>query len=773
MRKLARHGVLVAAFVGLAATCSSIQPQSHEAPVPPDRTGSEGHTDVVVSAGDQPRPEVEIIETVRLDLLDGHRRAEQLVSRGPFCDLGTPRQHRCTLGGFRSGWGDVGTEDEITFAVAKRRTVKLHFQLDEPRDSTLHVRLNPGRGSNIEVRAQGSSVGSVALTPNQWQQVAIPIPETQLRRGNNELTIGLRGSSRARFDWASLQPGLSPSPDIEWSPPSSGDDADDEIHLSEGTGLAFSFHAPPRGRVALTVVGGEQPVNLSIQALTDARRGESVLELASTEITPGERRSISAPLEVVEGHVVRLEIRCASRSARGSLRLVEAQIRQQVDESNDLPRDDIGTATNLVIILIDTLRPDHLTTYNPSTRVRSSFFESFAQSGVVFSAAQAQENWTKPSVATLLTSLYPSSHNAKSGEAVLPDEVEMLGEILQHHGFVTAAFIANGYVSGRFGFEQGWDDYRNYVREGIRNRADRVVDDTIEWLEKRPQGQPFFLYVHTIDPHVPYSPPRRFRELYDPDTYRGPIVASRTAQLLGDIKVGRLEPTARDRFRLEALYDGEITYHDEHFGRLVDALDQEGLLEETLIWVTSDHGEEFFDHGSVGHGHSLYQELLHVPLIASLPGTVPSGIHVAGDVGLIDVLPTSLDLLGLPAHPDAQGHSINGLIQGDDAPVDGASFSEFLGGGRAVRSHDDKLVIQGSTFRLFDLSTDPGEQQDLSIDRPITLGHMMSLLSTYIGETEGPDLHRAGGRRRPVHERQESPLDAETAAQLRALGYLE
>jgi arylsulfatase A-like enzyme len=238
-------------------------------------------------------------------------------------------------------------------------------------------------------------------------------------------------------------------------------------------------------------------------------------------------------------------------------------------------------------------------------------------------------------------------------------------------------------------------------------------------------------------------------------------VASRTAQLLADIKGGRLAANERDRTRLEALYDGEITYHDDHFARFVEALEQRGLLENTVLWVTSDHGEEFFDHGSVGHGHSLYQELLHVPLVAVAPGLAPGRIQA--DVGLVDVVPTSLELLGQEPLPTAQGRSRVPLLRGEPQGLYDAAFSEFLDGGRSARSRGLSLVLQGSAPpQLYDLATDPREQRNVAVERPIALRHMLALLSVHLGRVA----------RERVHRRREEAMDDETLQQLRALGYM-
>jgi arylsulfatase A-like enzyme len=160
----------------------------------------------------------------------------------------------------------------------------------------------------------------------------------------------------------------------------------------------------------------------------------------------------------------------------------------------------------VVVLVVDTLRADKLRPFNPATRVKTPSVDRFASEGVVFELAQSPENWTKPAVASILTGLHPQTHQQKTGDAALPGSAVLLSEHLKDNGFATGSFIANGYVSDRFGFDQGWDDYSNYIREGGSTEAKDVFDAAGNWIEAH-QEQRFFAYIQTIDPHVPYDPP--------------------------------------------------------------------------------------------------------------------------------------------------------------------------------------------------------------------------------------------------------------------------
>jgi arylsulfatase A-like enzyme len=423
---------------------------------------------------------------------------------------------------------------------------------------------------------------------------------------------------------------------------------------------------------------------------------------------------------------------------------------------------------NVIILLIDTLRADKLQPYNPKTRVQTPGLSRFLRSASVMLKARTQENWTKPSVATLLSSLMPWEHNTFTGDAKLPAAVETLPEMLRKRGYATGAFIANGYVSDKFGFEQGFGSYRNYVREGRRNVAQYVAADVLEWLDKRPKEKPFFLYVHTIDPHVPYMPPEHFLAKYDSAPYSGIVDFKGNNELLEKIKIGRIKLGERDKQRLTALYDGEISYHDVHFAAMMDGLDKRGLAEDTMVVITSDHGEEFWDHGSVGHGHSIYDELLHIPLIVRIPGVTEGKQAVNTDVGLVDVVPTVFDALSLPMPENLSGASFLPDLLGARADAPRTTVSGFMTAWRTLAVGRMKLVQKGEgRYMLYDVARDPGEQNDIAKGSPIAVRYTRGLLGlTLAGNTQS---HSNTPR---VHVEEKTTIDPQTEAQLRALGYV-
>ncbi|MCZ7681849.1 MAG: sulfatase [Sandaracinaceae bacterium] len=429
-------------------------------------------------------------------------------------------------------------------------------------------------------------------------------------------------------------------------------------------------------------------------------------------------------------------------------------------------------ADSAIVVLVDTLRATKLRTYEPRSRVQTPALDAFAEQAAVFEHAQSPENWTKPSVASILTSLTPATHNTKEDRSALPDSALMVSEVFQQAGFATASFIANGYVSDRFGFGQGWDHYTNYIRENRRTEAENVFDEALEWIEAH-RDERFFAYVHTIDPHVPYDPPDDLLRLYDPDEYSGPISPRRTGLQLGDVKLGRLTLTARDIRRLEALHDGEITYHDRHFARFVERLRELGLYDRIVFVVTADHGEEFNEHGSFGHGHSVYQELLHVPLMVRWHGVIEPR-RVAPTVSTLDVSPTILEATGVPIPEVFEGQSLLSTARGVLRPGPAVAFSDKLDDRRVATAAGYKLIVRGNlTWSFFHLRDDPGERAQIDDPgrHPIALRYLRGLMGQHLGAADRGDwLHAGTGTSRALPAA-DSVIDRQLCEQLRAIGY--
>ncbi|MFQ6104392.1 MAG: sulfatase, partial [Candidatus Glassbacteria bacterium] len=315
-----------------------------------------------------------------------------------------------------------------------------------------------------------------------------------------------------------------------------------------------------------------------------------------------------------------------------------------------------SSCPNVLLILIDTLRADHVGCYDQQSPTLTPNMDNFAEDAAIFMDVTSQSSWTKTSVASLMTSQYPSNHGVLAKEDILDSDIPILSSLLRESGILTAAFVGNPWIYPTFGFDRGFSYYFNdfyqlrrvffldkmYRREWLRRApypdGAKLLNFARQWIEDN-RGHPFFVYLHIMDVHDPYIPPPPFDRMYLPAEYK---------QLKrDDLKAKELEfrksesPSDSTHLPLvEALYDGGVSYTDSILGEFLDFLDDAGLKDSSLIIITSDHGEEFLEHNGTTHGKTLYEEVLKIPLIMSFPGIPSGGIIVDEPVTLIDVVPT-------------------------------------------------------------------------------------------------------------------------------------
>ncbi len=402
---------------------------------------------------------------------------------------------------------------------------------------------------------------------------------------------------------------------------------------------------------------------------------------------------------------------------------------------------------NLVLVSLDTLRGDFVGARYEG-RPLTPRLDARAREGASFRQALAPYPSTSASHTTLLTSTYPAQHKVLHAKYLLPASPPTLAEILAGHAFETAAFTENAMLTAESGFDRGFDDYfenRGLSMWDARGDVERTLDRGLAWI-RRHRDTKFFLFLHTYQVHSPYQPPPKH------DVFRSTP-----------------GPGEKPRFtRARDLYAGEVVYTDGILRRLFDTLERLGLDDDTIVVVTADHGDEFGEHGRIGHSRTVYDEVLRVPLIFWGPGRIPAGRVVDDQVSLVDIAPTLLELLELPAVDTLQGESlVPSLLRG--APVaDPVRFAE----GPAL-DHPDGRLFSARTSRykwigrehsvdpveIYALETDPREQNDLS-DDPELRARGRALLRRY------RELDTAV----PVDPR-ERPVDELTRDKLRALGY--
>ena len=349
-----------------------------------------------------------------------------------------------------------------------------------------------------------------------------------------------------------------------------------------------------------------------------------------------------------------------------------------------------------------------------------------ADGAVVFESVYAQDSWTKASIATMLTSLYPQIHGAVGWDDRLPSELVTLPELLRKHGYFTAAFVtASSVGSLGLNFEQGFDQFVAMTDDhhDSLTAVAEVMSKLEPWIDSS-RDKNFFLYVHLMDPHSPYFPVPPYDTMFDPG-YEGEVTGSTTGK-----NSFRLCSDARDIEHVVALYDGEIAYTDEFFGQFIDELEEHGVFDGTSIFLTSDHGEEFKEHGAWEHGHTLYEELIRIPLIIKLPHGDGKGRRIDTRVRHLDIAPTMLELAGVKPPESYQGKSLAPFIGGTSDMVCEYVFSEQNLNRdvlySVIRGKHKYILRTRPRFEqeLYDLETDPGETRNLVREQPAVAGDL-------------------------------------------------
>jgi arylsulfatase A-like enzyme len=301
---------------------------------------------------------------------------------------------------------------------------------------------------------------------------------------------------------------------------------------------------------------------------------------------------------------------------------------------------------NIILISLDTLRADHLHCYGYE-RKTSPFIDKLAENSVLFANCYSPTGKTLPSHMSMFTSLYPIHHHLlANGNYViqkLDESIPTMTEVLRKHNYFTGAFTGGAYVDAQYGFSKGFDFYYNDPSTYHRASVGHLYRQTKHWLEAN-RNKKFFLFLHTYQIHEPYFSPEPYNLMY--------LNKNTTWKSANLVEIFEPDPykvlTDDERKNLVALYDGEITYTDEHLIKpLVDLLKESGLYDRTLIVLTSDHGEEFYEHKGWRHGYSLYNEQLKVPLIMKFPGSEYGGKRITGNVSLVDLMPTILEYAGI------------------------------------------------------------------------------------------------------------------------------
>jgi arylsulfatase A-like enzyme/Flp pilus assembly protein TadD len=396
---------------------------------------------------------------------------------------------------------------------------------------------------------------------------------------------------------------------------------------------------------------------------------------------------------------------------------------------------------NYILITVDTLRADRIGCYG-FDKIETPYMDLFASRGVKFERCISSTPLTLPSHTSIMTGTQPTFHGVRdNGGFLVPQEITTLAELFKRKDYRTAAFVAAYVLDSKWGLNQGFDyyfdrfdlsRYKTISLGNVQRRGDEVIDEALRWLEDNKQHN-FFTWIHLYDPHTPYEPPSPYKELYP-----------------------------------QRPYLGEIAYADSQLGRLWQYLEENKLIENTILVFAADHGESLGEHREGTHGFFIYQEGVHVPLIFVTPFAKLQGLSRSSVVSLIDVMPSVLDMACIPPPPQVQGKSLVPLFFKENNPENSFAYSEtyyprFHYGWSELKGIQDsryKLII-APEVELYDLKNDPDEKENLASTHQEEVRRLQALADRYIKDTSENGFQLDYRR-----------MDEETRQKLAALGYI-
>jgi len=589
---------------------------------------------------------------------------------------------------------------------------------EQPAPTQITVRVNASDKQSLDVKVNGqkSEAGKkstrVALEPG-WQTVAIPVDAGRIVAGENTLafeTIG-RGKQKLAFSW--IRVGAT-HPSADQNPLASATfhpDAD-AIELADRASLTWYVTIPEGAHLVADVAG---PCAVEV----GARAGDA--NLVGGLLDADENR---VDLSSIAGKTVRLSL--TTRDCPRA-RIVHPRITLHGPEPVVLPPAD--PPRYVILWVMDALRADKIPIFTPGARAQTPTFDELAKSSVVFRQFYVQGNESQTSHSSFWTSLYPAVHGVRTAGPTENDQlsrkVPIIGDLMTEAGLFTTAITANGYVEPSAGYARGFKEFRNLMHEPGSKfvvLGEEIVNAVIKKIDKLKEN-PLFLFMGTIDTHAVWTARKPWIDIYSPPPYSGPFTERGDPVALG-FRPGSMGchklPSPKDIERLRAIYDSAVSYQDRELGRLVAQLKSWGIWDQTMLSVPANHGQEFFQGMSCGHGGSGRWSLIRVPLLIHDPSRFPGGTIVEEGAEGVDILPSILTSLGRPLFDTAQGAPLGPLAQGFGRGWVRPSYTSMYEYAHAMRIGRWKARVGTTGVAVVnDFIDDPLESKDFAATRPI------------------------------------------------------
>jgi arylsulfatase A-like enzyme len=631
----------------------------------------------------------------------------------------------------------VDAGEEKAAAVAGKEATLYVPSWRAGQEAVLRMRVhNPASAAQeVRVYAGKTKLGEVELEPG-WSVVGVPIAA---ERSTHELELRLRFSRTGKYGkntsggalaWAEVgAPGRDDTPRLSTA---GGQGA---LELGPGEGLAYYVWALPKSRLGMTIEG--EP-GCGVEATWSTAEGEEVkkVEAWTRALVEGRGASQRTDVDLSEvageaGALGRLEV-TALPGCAGGVKLTQAAIglpgaRPEMPTEWEPPK----------VILFwkaDALRADYLPFHEPGHGVEAPAFADVAARGAVFKLGFVEGNESRVSHASMFTGLFPKRHGVHP-KGKLKDKQLLLTEALQGAGYTTIGRASNGYVSKTYGYEQGWDAFSNDLKAKLAYKGEHLVRRALKDMKKH-EGKPMFVYVGSIDTHVTYRAHKGIIEKYHDGKYDGPYTRAITGMHFRKIWRGEYRPNDADKERAIALYKNEITYNDQAFAQMREGLKEMGLWEDTMVVITADHGDELWEHGKVGHGHNLFQELVHVPLVVSYPKLIPAGTEVWAGADVLDLYPTIMAAVRGERPEGLQGKNLleDAFKQRGDYPEPATSNDELKYYTQQLQHY--KIILRRGTHWFYDRAEDHYEKKSRAGAYPLAERWLLDSVSMHRGYRE-------------------------------------
>lgn len=718
-------------WIVVGAACGSSQPLDHTSPQPMASGDSSVAAPVVSLSVATPRADLgeraERVERAGYSLVDNRHAAHRRTGDRLILDAGDIGFARYTRAGIAVSQWSIGTTVDGARASIAERIAALDVPLAAA-PTQLAARVHGRARQTLTVRF-GTRTARAPLATDGWQTIAIAIaPPDGFAPGEHTITLESSGGKLA-YQWLAFaaQPITSDDDPRTLASFDSGQRA-----LSLARDSEFEWYATVPATAELVASDVAAGCRVEVVATTSDRPRQVLGSLTETV----RRVSLAAIADRAVG--LSLVARDCPRARIGNpeIRLAGAAVADPPPVAKP-PR-------YVVLWIMDALRADKLPPFQPGARAHTPTLSELAKTGIVYRQYYVQGNESQVSHSTMWTGVYPAVHNVRivgkpGGVGGIPKKFAVLAEAVRGAGFRTEAVTANGFINDCCGYARGFDKYRNMMREAnVINGlifGEKIVAPALARLDTN-RANPVYLYIGTVDTHGPWVARKPWIDIYSPPPYNGPFVLAGTADGLGirpDSMGCHIIPKPPDIERMRAIYDSAISYQDQLVGNAIAKLKEWGIWDQTMLIITADHGEEWFEDGRCNHGGSQRDSLVRVPMLVHYPAGLPSGVVVEEGVEAVDLLPTIADVLSITPPAQVQGASMIPLAHGVGRGWPRPSYSSMYELSHAMRIGRWKMrVDHRGAASLYDMVGSPDELTDLAASHAVERRMLADSLNLFL-----------------------------------------